>query len=874
MAAVEQVLIDVKVNADTAAQKLADTKKRIEELKNEQKNLQLEFKNGGAASAEMAAKFATNDAQLKQLTAQEKMYSAQINIAAEGGKKYGDSLTEQAQLLTQLKKEYSSLSAEQKKSEGGAAMLKQIKEIDDAVKGTSEEMGEYQRSVGHYQLALEGLGGKGMEVASLFKGGFKSAMSAAGEAVVNFGKMLLTTPIGWIAALVGVLIAAFQKLKEAFGKNEEASDALKAAMSTFKPILTAINTVFVSLAKVVAEVVTQIVKAASAVLNLIPGFKEASAAAKELAEAQDELQHKERDYAVANAENEKKISENNARIANKAKESAATRVKLLKENAKLEKENAVRNTALAKIAYENAVKQARQEKDTGEETKKRIAELKVAYLQAQAGFSDAMVSINKRTSQAIKQIRMDEESAAQEHDKMLKERAEKTQQALSTEMSEQRTAESIAIQLIKDEGERSRAAIQNNYDNQIKDLKKKLKEESNLTKKAKEAINAQIVGLEKVRENELKNLSDEELQKRLTNEIAIQTQIQELRLQKTNDLQAQEIAAVEKETEAKKDALYAQYDELKDSEIDAKKQIDEALELLEERASEKRREIKKKYAEKSARDEYNIAVQSIKRQYDALVSEVGDNEAKVAKLREEEAQTNYNNLLNLDKTAKAALFANEEAYVDAVNEAESKVQQARKTSTEAQKSQIETIGSTMHALTSSMSDMFKAVAGDSESYEKFKKAMAIADAAISLGQAIASAVASSTAGDPYTLAIRVATNVASVVAAFASLVASISSATIPSASSFAEGGIVPGNSTTGDKISANVNSREMILTMQDQQNLLSLIRAGVPSYSFDYQILADAVKSAVSSIPSPVLDYSEFTKFTDRVKMTEKMVRI
>ena len=142
MAAVEQVLIDVKVNADTAAQKLADTKKRIEELKNEQKNLQLEFKNGGAASAEMAAKFATNDAQLKQLTAQEKMYSAQINIAAEGDRKYGDSLTEQAQLLTQLKKEYSSLSAEQKKSEGGAAMLKQIKESDDAGKGTSEEMGE------------------------------------------------------------------------------------------------------------------------------------------------------------------------------------------------------------------------------------------------------------------------------------------------------------------------------------------------------------------------------------------------------------------------------------------------------------------------------------------------------------------------------------------------------------------------------------------------------------------------------------------------------------------------------------------------------------------------------------------------------------
>ena len=45
---------------------------------------------------------------------------------------------------------------------------------------------------------------------------------------------------------------------------------------------------------------------------------------------------------------------------------------------------------------------------------------------------------------------------------------------------------------------------------------------------------------------------------------------------------------------------------------------------------------------------------------------------------------------------------------------------------------------------------------------------------------------------------------------------------IRSAGNFASGGIVPGNSFTGDNLQANVNSREMILNVPQQKRLFDL----------------------------------------------------
>jgi hypothetical protein len=57
-------------------------------------------------------------------------------------------------------------------------------------------------------------------------------------------------------------------------------------------------------------------------------------------------------------------------------------------------------------------------------------------------------------------------------------------------------------------------------------------------------------------------------------------------------------------------------------------------------------------------------------------------------------------------------------------------------------------------------------------------------------------------------------------------VANIARITATKAPSFEKGGIVPGQSFTGDKVQANVNSGEMILNRQQQSTLFKVANGG------------------------------------------------
>ena len=216
------------------------------------------------------------------------------------------------------------------------------------------------------------------------------------------------------------------------------------------------------------------------------------------------------------------------------------------------------------------------------------------------------------------------------------------------------------------------------------------------------------------------------------------------------------------------------------------------------------------------------------------------------------------------------MFENEEQYKAAVLAAEQEVYNARLKSSQALQQQAKEVADTMQQVTGALSDLFEAAAGDSEAYAKFKKAMAIVDATISLAQTIAAATAISTEGDPYTLAIRIAANVAAVTAQFAAVIKAIKAASIPSAPSFERGGIVPGTSYTGDNMTTRLNSREMVLTLQQQGNLFDLINAGLPRGGIDYRRLAAAFAEGAAQLPAPVLAYSEFKAFERDVRFSEQ----
>lgn len=99
------------------------------------------------------------------------------------------------------------------------------------------------------------------------------------------------------------------------------------------------------------------------------------------------------------------------------------------------------------------------------------------------------------------------------------------------------------------------------------------------------------------------------------------------------------------------------------------------------------------------------------------------------------------------------------------------------------------------------------------------KAAALALAYINTQQSVTNALANV----PYPFNFAAA---AAVGAAGAINIANIASAKPPSAGSFAEGGIVGGNSFSGDNLTANVNSGEAILTRRQQTNLFNAVDSG------------------------------------------------
>lgn len=827
MARQEEIIIEVEVNAGESAERLAavqarihDVKQANKELKAEQRTLNEELRKNGTITHEQAerlkeisAEMAKNNADLKGLTAAEKMYTAQLNTATQNDRKFGDSLVELSAQLAQLKQEYRGLTAAQRESAEGKAMLENIKNLDKTLKDADASMGDFQRNVGNYQSALLGLNGNVVKVANLFAGGFKNGIAAAGTALKGFAKTLLATPVGWISAAIAAAVKVFNELRDAFKRNDDAGTALSVALAKLHPIVTAIREGFSALATVVAKVVGGITSAATAVLNLIPAYRKASEAAQELVKAQDALQERQREYVVNEAERDKEIAELRKKAVSDEKLTAKEREAIYEQIDDLSRQNMEERKKIAAENYRILQEEAKKNNDTSDAMKDRLAQAYAEMIKAQTDYLTETTRIGSRQRQAREeQAKQEAEEAkrqAEERKRRWQEAQKNREEAEKKATEELRKLEDMRNAMIEEEAERQRATINTTYSRQIEDLQKQLDTEENLTKEARESITEQQKLLREQMWKELAAVDDEELKK--ANEAVMKGQ-------------------------------------------------EEAAKRLEE-------------ARKLTREEYEKETLRLSNDMQQRMNEIYGNAVKASEIELQVANTNYTRLVEMDAETKAALFANEEQYRAAVLDAEAQIMEARTKNEEALKAQATEVAQTMQAVTGALSSLYEAAAGDSEEYEKFKKAIAIADAAISLAQTIAAATATSVEGDPYTMAIRIAANVAAVTAQFAAVVKAIKAAAVPSAPKFAEGGVVPGTSYTGDKVLIRANSGERVLTKEMSDNLVKMLAQGVPAWGMDYERLEQAFVRAASRIPAPVLDYSEFVAYGRKVAMEkEKMM--
>lgn len=867
MASENTIIIDVEVSASEAAQGLARVKNEIADLKQEQKDLNKLVKEQGTVTAEQAARMAEVSASLKELTAEEKMYTAQLNIATQGDREYGDSIVELSAQLAQLKAEYRGLSKEQRESAQGKEMLQSIQQLDQTLKEADYSLGDFGRNVGNYQSALAGLPAPVTKLITLFQGGFKNGLQAAGQAVKAFGKTLLTTPIGWMAAAAAALIGVFKQLQAAFQRNDEAGTKLSAAFARLQPVVTAIRKAFEGLANVVASVVGGVTKAASAVIGLlVPSFREASKAAEENVLRQDELEESRRKFATNEAEREKQIAELNKKARGDASLTAKEREDIYKQIDSIERQSLEDKKRIAKEEYEILVQRAKDTSDTSDKMKDAIVEARNAMLRAETEYLQGTTKIAQRQKQAAEEQEREEKARQEAAAQRWREAQQRRKEAADKELEEMRKLQDLETEIIEDEVERRRKTIDLSYKRQIEDLEKRLKEEKNLTVETYKAIRKQI---------ELLRQKNAQEQEDLTVEI-VKSENDKL-LQETRRLEDINNSLIDDEFERRRDRTEKDYnrqiydlqhrlDTETDMTIDQQNLITAQIKALQKKRDKDLEEIEKD----ALRKRYQFTQDEIANSLQERLNAVFGNAAEIAKLELRYAEGAYADLVTMDSKTKKALFGNEEAYRSAVLQAEADMLAAREKSSQALQQQAKEVADTMQQVTGALSDLFEAAAGDSEAYAKFKKAMAIVDATISLAQTIAAATAISTEGDPYTLAIRIASNVAAVTAQFAAVIKAIKAASIPSAPSFEHGGVVPGDSWTGDKVLIRANSGESVLTREMTANLLKMLADGVPMQRIDYGRLSAAVADAVREMPAPVLAYSEFKAFERDVRFSEQ----
>lgn len=882
----DRILIEVEVNAGKSAEDLANVRSRVDALKEAQKLLKKEMKelqavqlkNGQLSNdeartlAELNRQYATNAAELKELTAQEKVYIAQIQIATQDDRKFGDSIIELGAQLAQLKNEYRSLSAAQRESDAGKALQKQIADLDAQVKQFDYSLGDHQRNVGNYTSALLGLNGNVAKVSALFQGGFSNGIKMATTALKSFAKTLLTTPPGWILAGVAAVVKVFQQLREAFKRNDEAGTALSVALSRLQPIITFVREAFNGLATAVATVVGWATKAATAVLNLIPAYREAAKAAAEVVTAQDRLEDSRREFAKNEAERDRQIAELRKKAVSDEKLTAKEREDIYRQIDELSRKNMEDRKRIAEENYRIMQQQAKQEGDTSDEMKDKLAQAYADMIKAQTEYLTETTRIGSRQRQAREEQQKEAEAQRQAARQAAQQAAQERKQRLKTQQDELRALEDLQIEAIKDEAQRARAEMQTAYDRRIEDLKQRLKEEKNLTVQAREAINQQIALLERQQAEKLAQLDNERIeeQRKRANEIAQATI--DARVAAIEDATEREIKAEEVSAQRKVDALKKRLEEEKNLTIEERANIDEQIAIATAESEKKIAEITSKARSEAVKKSFADMQQELENELARNLQKAGDDAAEIADAEIAAAQKAHDAIVALKEEEYLSIYGSHAAYEAAVIESENRIAEARKKSGEAIVSQANDIKDVMGKMTSALSDLFEAAAGDSEEYEKFKKAMAIVDATISLATTIAAATATSTQGDPYTMAVRIATNVAAVTAQFAALIKALKAATIPSAPTFAEGGIVPGTSYTGDRVPVRANSGEMILTKAQQANLFDLIRAGVPQGGIDYGRIAEAVSQGVRDMPQPVLVYREFKRFERDVAMSEAKI--
>ena len=865
--AVEKVL-EIKVRYDDAIRKIAEYRKQLDVLKQVEKTLTEDVKKGRISRDAYNIKLTETKIASQEYTEAIRVLNKEIQNNRKIEQEQEGSLKQLRAQLSNLTAEYDSLSEAERNAAKGQELKNSINNITDSIKGAEEETQRFYRSVGSYEEAIKNAVSSNVPfIGQLIQmqegaGGLKGAFNAGTVAVKAFSKQLLVLLANPIVAILSAIALAVMAVAKAINSSEEASNRWSIIIAPLKRALDGLLSVIQFVAGAILSVVEAGIKLdnwISSQLEKLPFvgklYKQLNDSNKEaidLAKEKIAIDQQARKDEIKNAKDALEVSKLRTMAKDKENYSDKERLEFVRKANKLEQEQADRNVALA----ERKLRALQIESQWAQNNKKvndELAKLEAEVYKARKEQFDKTRELLEQENTIKAEIATKDKAAAEEAKKQAEEYTRIVKERKDKETEAIRQAEDAMLALVKDGADKQRQQINLSYSREIEDLKKKLKEEQNLTAKARDAILTTIKAKEKERKIELQKLADEQITKEIENRqklISLQLESvkegseQEYQLKMNQLLAQQELELSNTElTEQMKIAIRAKYD----------KQLEELINTRNANIAKQEQE-------------------AIRLRFETEIAELHGNEEEILRVKVEQRKAELDAIQQMEGESIEAFNLRKlelkNAYLDAEKELADKeiaIEQAKYDA--------------VAQITGGLISLTEQLGESNEGLAKFSKVLALGEIAVNTGKAIAAGVAQAQSVPfPGNIA-AIATTVATILANIATAIKTVKSA------KFATGVLVTGPGTgTSDSIPAQLSNGESVMTARTTELFAPILSSfnqmggGVPinitassNQTMGEDMLARAVAKGVQMMPNPVVSVTEINTVGKRVEVLENL---
>ena len=785
-------------NSYEAASNVNRYSAEVSRLKAEQKELKKDLDDGKISLEEYNGRMLDNTVELQQNkkalsdSNKELKNSIAIEESAEG------SLRQKAAELSRLKLLYKELTDEEEaNAEMGGVLKKAINTLDEELKGLEKSIGENQRSVGNYEVAMQDVlpvQGKlskfllstqknakatGKSFGTTLVGGLKST----GKAMLG----LLANPL--MLALAGIVVLIMGIVK-AIKSSEEKMNQLNKVMAPLKAAVDIVLKVLQAVAGVLLNIIEFAMKGVGAVMSLMEKLpfigdkmkeiNDYNREAIQLEEDKASLQKKEREYLVENAKMERDISKFRLDAKDKENLSAEERKKALEAAIDLESKILDNNLEIASEKLRIA-KAERKGVEKSKEELDEIAELQADLFKAEEEANTKKREMASELNRTNEEIAKDQKRRIDEYNKKIKEQADFMMSIRKkiAEFEAETDEENLSLKILQLEKQMKeelakhgktqtdKIEIQKRYNLEIEKLTKELS-----TKQAKaemDALNDILNYTEKINQYRKENttISNQELTDNLI-------KIQDQRL-------SNQIKALEKEKEKELGVLTAGSKEY----LAVEEKYNKQSEFLALDNEARKKEIKKK--------SFDENLTNVKNQFKILENEITTQGIKAGR-SEVEIQRELTDqkilLLEKERDALDENLLGREEYALRVSELNKQIALSEKEKADAVIQEINKEKKIRENLRNAIVDGFTSIGNaiaqtieDEEKRVKIQESLAMAQVLLNEGIAISKATSLAFMGDPYTAIPRLIASTAAIATAMIMSISAINKAK----SAYAEG---------------------------------------------------------------------------------------